>query len=320
MFGRTFLKKISTVTLFFFLWFSVTTDFVFPQEQRDESDFTQVEARVQEYIDEGDIDLACETLENFIEEEIESAAVKKENVAKACCWLARLYFKLEENEERIDRYLRILVQIDPEYRLNTDYEVDEEFRKKFDAIKKAEIGKKIDELENMIVKIGGKRKKKKCTFWKISAGAGVLLAGVALYFLLKCKSKEDLSLSITTPVDGETVCYEGFNPDGESVIAVRGTKSGRDLESPEKIVVLVKESGGSIWWVSGEIISAAEANTGTWQMQNVSIGKPSDPNTQYKITAVVTTVSLSSGQNLTELPNHKASSDVIMITRGGPCQ
>jgi hypothetical protein len=300
MTDKKIVKRTSVIVLFFFFWFTLTTDFLLSQDTKKKDKVAEAKL----LIDEKRFDEAIEELKDFVKKEKE----QKKILAEAYFQLARAHFLKNSNDkENIEWFLRMAFE---EY---CDYEGYK--RKKYpdSLVKMAEKYKN----SGVIMRPGRKKKTKIGLIL-----GGIAVVGVIAYLLLKNKKDkpEPISISITSPLEGQTVCYEGLNPNGECIISVRGTKNGRDLDSSEKIVVLVKESGGSIWWVSGEIVTYIEANTGEWQMGNVSIGKPTDPNTQYKIIALVTSENLSSGQNLSDLPNHTVNSEMITITRGEPCQ
>jgi hypothetical protein len=219
------LKKISLLTLFFFIWSSFTANVNFAKESGNDN-----LRRAKELYRQGDYDGAIHLLDVFIEKN-EGESEKKKKVAEAYYLKAKIYYDVNSKkydkkyEEEIDRCLKQAFTIYPPLEIK---EADLDFLKRVEKIKgEIQADRKKEPSETKEIeepKVGDKSKviakpkkvKNKKKFpWLLVVG-GLVVVGVVVFLLLKSNKKKEYTLTVTVgegaqgdPTNGATKYKEG---------------------------------------------------------------------------------------------------------------
>lgn len=243
MFNAGLIRKAAFITLIFFACFVLNESIAFSQSE------DMLDA-AKKYLQQGDYGAAENSLKKFIQE-TQTVSGQKHKLAEAHYLLARLYFMIEKEDERIDENIRKTFELYPGFKQDEENmffrERVEETRNQLLEERKIEEPVEIEvktepekvekekkkEEEKVIVKTTEKPKKKKKKFPVLLVVGGIAVV-TALIFLLKKKKKVyTLTVNINEGVagspgagsfnynEGETVNYSyNINP-GYTNIEVR---------------------------------------------------------------------------------------------------
>lgn len=242
------LRKTTVVTLLFFAWFSMASNFNFAQEKT-EDDFTTVETAYKS----GDYDTATEILNNVIEKSKHNPKLKKK-LTEAYYWLAKINFdfgKIQEAETYLDKALCI----------------DISFKKEGEKPEFNELVEKRRAKMKVICQDGTKKKKKT---WLIFAGVVVVAAAI---ILLTGKKKKETNYTLTVN-KGEGV--DG-NPGTGSHSYSKGSTVSYNYSLQSGYTSLIVTLDGNVVPASGTITmnSDHQLNAVTTELGSISV--TSDP-------------------------------------------
>lgn len=193
MLRAKFLRPLSLITLFFFIFFIGPAEFSLGQEED-----TLVKA--QKLYQAGDYEDAIKTLSDFITK-LRAMVEQKKNVAQAFYMLAKIYFEVGD-DTKVDENLRKVFETFPAFKIdenNFSFKdrvemVREEFLQKKEATalqKEAELDKQEEQMKpkpRVIEQPTGKKEKKK--FPVVLVVAGIVVAAAVVILLSGGKSKE----------------------------------------------------------------------------------------------------------------------------------
>jgi tetratricopeptide (TPR) repeat protein len=204
------LKRVSLITLFFFFWFTLETNFLLSQEaQIAEKNWEEAMEKANSLIAAEDWDAAKKKLNAILKH------YKQEEIqAEAYFQLARVHFLINDSDKRINSFLGETFRQDPQYKGYEKYEKEEKYKALFERVAEIKaVKKKVKKKEppgtvGVITKEENKKKKKK-VLWIVGAVAGVIV-GVILYILTKKKNGPPPLPDIEITTDDDTSPAQPF--------------------------------------------------------------------------------------------------------------
>lgn len=199
-----FLRPLSLLTLFFFIFFIGPAEFSLGQEED-----TLVKA--QKLYQAGDYESAIKTLSDFITK-LRAMVEQKKNVAQAFYMLAKIYFEVGD-DTKVDENLRKVFETFPTFKIDESNfsfkerveKVREEFLQKKEAAalqKESELNKKEEQYKSkpsVLEQPTEKKEKKKFPVVLVVAGIVVVAAVVILLTSGKSKDKPEEVFDIRGP-------------------------------------------------------------------------------------------------------------------------
>ena len=125
-------------------------------------------------------------------------------------------------------------------------------------------------------------------------------------------SASAVEISITKPEKDSSIGCDSKSPEGYCYCPVKGKVSG--LKQGQYICTFLQFSGGSVWWVSGNCLTASQVVDEEWEQNYSSCGKDGEKGTII-IKAMVLDKPLESGLNVNELPTNAIAEAGRKVTK-----
>ncbi|UCH93906.1 MAG: hypothetical protein JSV88_27070 [Candidatus Aminicenantes bacterium] len=284
MIKKKILKKGALVTLFFFICFTVTTQFTFATDE-------DILLKARMLVKKGDFDGAIKELYEVIEK-LKVISSQKRNLAEAYYLLARVY-KIVQMESECKYHLKMALTIYPNFTIEVSDPQLIEMMKQVKAElekeeqEKAKLEKERQEKEKVIEKPVEKKKKKKKKFPVLLVVAGVAVVAVVVALLSK-KKKETKTYVLTVTrgegVDGTPNTGTMTYNEGTTVNYNYSLQSGyKDLEV--RVDGNVVSSSGTITMDRDHTLSATASQLDRYTLSVTRgegvVGSPDSGNTTY---------------------------------------
>jgi tetratricopeptide (TPR) repeat protein len=193
MFSGKLIRQVSVIALFFFLWFSITANFGFAQQEEDEL------LKARKLYQDGDYEGSIKLLSEFIAK-LRAIVAQKKNVAEAFYLLAKVYYTVGE-DEKVDENLQKVFETYPAF---AKEEADFDFKARMDKaraeVEARRLAQKEEEKPVPAVKEEKKKPakvieapvpKKKKKFPVLLVVGGVVVLGVVAALLLSGGKKDE---------------------------------------------------------------------------------------------------------------------------------
>jgi hypothetical protein len=193
MFSGKLIRQVSVIALFFFLWFSITANFGFAQQEEDEL------LKARKLYQDGDYEGSIKLLSDFIAK-LKAIVAQKKNVAEAFYLLAKVYYTVGE-DEKVDENLQKVFETYPAF---TKEEADFDFKARMDKARAEVEARRLAQKEEKepvpevkeekkrpakVIEAPAPKKKKK--FPVLLVVGGIVVLGVVAALLLSGGKKDE---------------------------------------------------------------------------------------------------------------------------------